>query len=137
LDYLTNFLYKCHKKDVLIFVDQYDAPIINEKQNFDSSDNWREATQLVRTFVTALEWAGHVRLLLIFGTHRFHVASHRFYVFGTDMDIQKPQTGLIRFFGFSYDEFEELLENYKVENKSEAKLYYNGKLFIFSMIIFK
>jgi predicted aldo/keto reductase-like oxidoreductase len=104
---------------------------MNEKQNFNSNGSWREANQLVRTFVTALEYADHVRLLLIFGTHRFHVASHRFYVFGADIDTQKQQEGLIRFFGFSHDEFEELLENYKVENKSEAKHYYNGGLFIF------
>jgi hypothetical protein len=125
---LTGLLSKCHKKDVLLFVDNYDTPIMDEHQSFNSSCNWREATQMVRTFVTALECAEHVGLLLIFGNHRFHVSSSKLYVYGVDMDRQTQQEGLIRFFGFSNNEFDELCGSYKFEMKDEAKRYYNGEI---------
>jgi hypothetical protein len=128
---LTELLFKCHKKEVLIFVDEYDAPIMDEKQNFNSSGHWREGTQLVQTFVSALECAEHVRLLLIFGNHRFQLSSSKFYVYGVDMDRDQPHKGLIRFFGFSDVEFDELCKSYKFKgSKEEAKHYYNGEILL-------
>jgi hypothetical protein len=120
---------------VMIFVDNYNAPIMDESRDFNSSGNWREATQLVRTFVTALEQAEHVCLLLIFGNHRFHVSSNKFYVYGVDMDREKQQKTLIRFFGFSDDEFDELCASYGFKNKEEAKRYYNGEILILKNLL--
>ncbi len=139
LEILSRYLYTHHQKEVIILVDEYDAPIINAFNNTnppiksrdkEKSTYYEQVIAFMQTFLgKAYKGNPYLKKGLLTGVMRIGKESifsewNNFDVFGITMPYFSDS------FGFTKEETEKILTYFNLENKKEeVKKWYNGYKF--------
>ncbi len=139
LELLSEYLYTHHQKEVIILVDEYDAPIINafnntnppiKSPNKENSTYYEQVIAFMQTFLgKAYKGNPYLKKGLLTGIMRVGKESifsewNNFDVFGIVVPYFSDS------FGFTKEETEKILTYFNLENKrEEVKKWYNGYKF--------
>ena len=123
---LTSFLYEYYKKEVILFIDEYDSPLINAYEH----GYYDEAIVFFQVFYgEALKTNPYLRMGIMTGIIRVIKAG----IF-SDLNNLKVYSILEKeysdFYGFTQEEVEKALKNFNIEYElPEVKAWYDGYRF--------
>lgn len=119
---LTRFLYKYYNKEVIVLIDEYDAPINASYTN----SYYKKLMELFRPiFSKTFKGNDYIKLGIMTGVLRIGGESF-FSSFNNPRIYDVMSDKYTDYFGFTRRETKELLEYYKLELTKEVSNYYDG-----------
>ncbi len=126
IQFLSECLYQCYKKKVIILIDEYDVPL----ENSYFSGFYDKMIALIRSiFESALKTNPYLEFAVITGCLR--ISKESIFTGLNNLKIMSITSGnYAEYFGFTQNEIDEILQYYKLEaDKETVRQWYDGYLF--------